>query len=98
MLQDIDLAENNLVAVPDALYKLKKLRKLDLSANKITNISIPEGTWEGLETLNVSCNQLTALPAGIVRCLQLKRLYASENLLTFEGKSRLPAAQLSSPF
>lgn len=34
-LQDVDFAENSLTSVPEALFKLKNLRKLDLSGNKV---------------------------------------------------------------
>ncbi|VDK84077.1 unnamed protein product [Cylicostephanus goldi] len=82
---DIDFAENNLPAVPEALFKLKNLRKLDISGNKIETFTIPEGSWESLETLNVSGNEMKALPDGLVRLVKLQRLYASDNKLTFEG-------------
>ncbi|KAF8356657.1 fli-1 [Pristionchus pacificus] len=84
-LTDVDFAENNLPSVPDALYKLKSLRKLDLSANKISKIDLPEGSWESLVTLNISTNCLKALPENLVRMTMLQRLYASNNKLTFEG-------------
>lgn len=48
-------------------------------------ITIPEGSWEMLETLNISDNGMTALPDGLVRLTRLQRLYASDNRLTFEG-------------
>ncbi|VDM71067.1 unnamed protein product, partial [Strongylus vulgaris] len=83
-LTDIDFAENDLPAVPEALFKLKSLRKLDISGNKIDKFTIPEGSWETLETLNVSGNGMTALPDGLVRLVKLQRLYASDNKLTFE--------------
>ncbi|ETN79136.1 leucine Rich repeat-containing domain protein [Necator americanus] len=82
---DVDFAENNLPAVPEALFKLKNLRKLDISGNKITKFSIPEGSWETLETLNLSGNGMAVLPDGLVRLTKLQRLYASDNHLTFEG-------------
>ncbi|VDP04031.1 unnamed protein product [Heligmosomoides polygyrus] len=84
-LRDVDLAENNLPAIPEALFKLKSLRKLDVSSNKMEKITIPEGSWEMLETLNISDNGMTALPDGLVRLTRLQRLYASDNRLTFEG-------------
>lgn len=34
-LEDVDFAENCLPSVPDAIYKLKSLRKLDISGNKV---------------------------------------------------------------
>ncbi|VDN08086.1 unnamed protein product [Thelazia callipaeda] len=84
-LQDVDFSYNNLPEVPDCLYKLKNLRKLDISHNQIVKIESKDTPWEKIETLNISSNQLRALPEFIVRMVKLQRLYASDNLLTFEG-------------
>ncbi|CAJ0580694.1 unnamed protein product, partial [Mesorhabditis spiculigera] len=84
-LMDVSFAQNDLPEVPRGLYQLKKLRKLNLSGNKLKKLEIPEGCWEGLVTLNVSSNELTSLPEGIVRMDQLQRLYANNNELTFDG-------------
>ncbi|KAK6010128.1 leucine Rich repeat-containing domain protein [Ostertagia ostertagi] len=57
----------------------------NLTVLKIEKITIPEGSWEMLETLNISGNGMTSLPDGLVRLTKLQRLYASDNHLTFEG-------------
>lgn len=41
--------------------------------------------WQKLETLNVSHNKLTALPACLCKLAALRRLYVNDNLLDFEG-------------
>ncbi|KAK0418524.1 hypothetical protein QR680_013613 [Steinernema hermaphroditum] len=84
-LTELDFAENDLPAVPEAVYKLKNLRKLDLSLNKITELHIDENTWPDIETLNVSFNALKKLPDAIVKYSKLQKLYASGNQLTFDG-------------
>ncbi|CAB3403082.1 unnamed protein product [Caenorhabditis bovis] len=84
-LRDVDFSENSLPAVPDALFKMRNLRKLNLAGNKIDNLKMTEGDWEHLETLNVSNNCLTALPDCIVKLARLSKLYASGNMLKFEG-------------
>lgn len=76
---------NELTAVPDSLFSLKLIRKLDLSFNKINKFDFPEGTFPNIETLNLSGNELSILPSNIVHCQKLQRLYASYNKLTFEG-------------
>lgn len=38
-LSDIDLAQNALPKVPDALYSLSNLKRLNLSENEITELS-----------------------------------------------------------
>lgn len=84
-LRDVDFSENSLPAVPEALFKLRNLRKLNLSGNKIDKLNMTEGEWEHLETLNMSHNQLTVIPDCVVKLTRLTRLYASNNQLTFEG-------------
>jgi Leucine-rich repeat (LRR) protein len=112
-MQDVDLAMNDLSQVPEALFKLKNLRKLDLSHNKvfislvafisfqlqIAKITLSDGVWESVETLNLSSNQLLALPDGLVRMTRLQKLYASDNRLTFDGafSSRLPMPSFRHP-
>jgi Leucine-rich repeat (LRR) protein len=87
LFQELDLAENALTSLPSQLFALKQLRKLDLSFNRLERTDVvEEGAFEALEVLNVSGNELTALPDGLTRsCLRLQRLYASFNKLTFEG-------------
>lgn len=41
--------------------------------------------WTKLEFLNVSRNQLTALPSSITRITSLKKIYVNNNQLFFEG-------------
>ena len=80
------MAQNELITLPEQLFSLKQLRKLDISFNQIDKIEFPEGTFPNLETLNLSGNKLSRLPQNIVHCLKLQRVYASYNHLKFEGK------------
>lgn len=41
--------------------------------------------WQKLETLNLSHNKLTSLPASLCKITALRRLYLNDNLLDFEG-------------
>lgn len=59
---DVDLSCNDLSRVPECLYTLGSLRRLNLSSNQITELSLCIDQWAQLETLNLSRNQLTSLP------------------------------------
>ena len=62
-LCDVDVSQNELPAVPEALYKLEGLKRLNLADNNIRELS--NGgveMWAKLETLNLSRNQLKVLP------------------------------------
>ncbi|XP_018497358.1 protein flightless-1 [Galendromus occidentalis] len=86
LLSDIDFSSNNLPRVPDMLYALKTLRRLNLSDNCITELSPEIGdSWKLLETLNVSRNKLVALPSSLCKCSQLRRLYVNDNRIDFDG-------------
>ena len=65
----MDLSCNDLSRVPECLYALPSLRRLNLSSNQITELSLCIDQWVHLETLNLSRNQLTSLPvcAGLGR-------------------------------
>lgn len=61
---DVDLSCNDLSRVPECLYTLSNLRRLNLSTNQISELSLCIDQWTQLETLNLSRNQLTSLPVG----------------------------------
>ncbi|XP_076458808.1 protein flightless-1 homolog isoform X1 [Babylonia areolata] len=84
-LQDVDLSENALPRVPEALYKLGSLKRLNLSDNEITELSLMIDVWVNLETLNLSRNKLAALPVSIHKLASLRKLYVNCNQLDFEG-------------
>ncbi|KAK7501988.1 hypothetical protein BaRGS_00006740 [Batillaria attramentaria] len=84
-LQDVDLSCNALPRVPEALYKLESLKRLNLSDNEITELSLMIDVWVNLETLNLSRNKLTALPVSIHKLTSLRKLYLNCNQLDFEG-------------
>lgn len=58
----MDLSCNDLTRVPECLYTLPSLRRLNLSSNQITELSLCIDQWVHVETLNLSRNQLTSLP------------------------------------
>lgn len=50
----------------------------------ISNRIVAE-VWQLLETLNLSSNQLTSLPASLCKLASLRRLYLNNNMLDFNG-------------
>uniref|UniRef100_A0AC35TXC5 Protein flightless-1 n=1 Tax=Rhabditophanes sp. KR3021 TaxID=114890 RepID=A0AC35TXC5_9BILA len=84
-ITDLDLSHNLLTAIPEGLFGMGKLRKCDLSFNKIGNFTIPESSWSGIEVIDLSGNELTSLPENITKMSKLQRIYASFNVLTFSG-------------
>lgn len=62
---DVDLSCNDLTRVPECLYSLGSLKRLNLSSNQISELSLCIDQWTQLETLNLSRNQLTSLPVSI---------------------------------
>ncbi len=61
---DVDLSCNDLTRVPECLYSLANLKRLNLSSNQISELSLCIDQWTKLETLNLSRNQLTSLPVS----------------------------------
>lgn len=61
-MTDVDLSCNDLTRVPECLYSLGSLKRLNLSSNQISELSLCIDQWTQLETLNLSRNQLTSLP------------------------------------
>jgi Leucine-rich repeat (LRR) protein len=84
-LKDLDLSNNNLARVPEALYKLSSLVRLNLSSNEITELSTLMDAWETLEHLNISRNKLTELPASLCKLTSLRKLYLNSNQIDFSG-------------
>ena len=80
-LRMLDLADNQLVALPTWLGQLTQLRDLYLSNNKLTYL--PESTvnLKRLQTVLLDRNQLTELPEWLSRHKRLLRLDASGNKL-----------------
>ena len=71
------LNTNEIHDVPNWLLK-KKLKHLDLSANKIQSVSIPEDCQ--VESIDLRENQLSDLPDGTFQCEKLKVLYLDKSL------------------
>ncbi|KAI6200973.1 hypothetical protein M3Y96_00791600 [Aphelenchoides besseyi] len=84
-ISELDLSGNELSVIPDAVFTLKKLRKFNMSRNKLSSVEIPENQWTEIETLNFAENNLEAFPTNITQCVKLQRFYANFNRIIFEG-------------
>ena len=71
-----------LISLPREIYRLRNLKKLDLSGNSIEFLPDSIKIWTQLEELNLSCNELTDLPHGGMKHLtSLVNLNVSGNAL-----------------
>ena len=61
----LQLRNNRLTVIPDAIAELMNLVTLDLSCNQLTTLPLDIATLPMLTTLDVSSNQLTALPLSV---------------------------------
>lgn len=84
-LSELDLSHNALPKLPDCVYNVSTLVRLNLSDNEINELSSSMEQWQRLESLNLSRNQLTNLPAALCKLSRLRRLFVNDNKLNFEG-------------
>ena len=70
---------NQLTRVPKEIWKLKKLKHLDLSFNQLTSLPTEIGKLENLEYLYLSDNELTSLPTEIENLKNLNYLDLRKN-------------------
>ncbi|KAJ1028619.1 hypothetical protein NDA16_001785 [Ustilago loliicola] len=68
-------ADNNAISSLDGIDKIRSLIHVSLSGNRLKGVNLATTQWAGLETLDVSHNQLI-----LIRGLHLKRRLKSLNL------------------
>ncbi|GLJ26929.1 hypothetical protein SUGI_0527090 [Cryptomeria japonica] len=78
----LDLSNNNLETLPEAVASLVNLASLDLHSNQLTSLPDSIGRLVKLKVLNISGNMLAALPDGIEACCAMEELIADFNQLT----------------
>ncbi len=79
-LEELDISANKLTgALPAEIRRLKNLKVLDASDNKMTGVPAEIGQLEKLEVLDLSNNQLTGLPYEMGNLKSLKTLDLSGN-------------------
>ncbi|MFN6125552.1 MAG: leucine-rich repeat domain-containing protein [Dolichospermum sp.] len=77
----LDLRNNQLTRLPEAIAQLSNLRVLDLSYNQLTTLPEAIAQLSPLSVLNLSDNQLTTLPEAIAQLSHLRELDLSYNQL-----------------
>jgi Leucine-rich repeat (LRR) protein len=71
-----------LTTLPESLFQLTRLRRLDLARNKLTALPESLGRLTKLESLILAGNELTALPESLSQLTNLRRLNVDFNQLT----------------
>ncbi|CAF1056093.1 unnamed protein product [Didymodactylos carnosus] len=79
-LQQLNLSNNRLTAIPKQILKLNSLQFIDLSLNRITVIP-DEIEWLQADELNLNNNQIVQISDRISRCKRLKTLRLNNNNL-----------------
>jgi Leucine-rich repeat (LRR) protein len=85
-LTHLNLAFNNLTAIPDTIGLLIHLKDVDVSHNKLKEIPISVCLLVHLNSLNVAKNHITELPVSVALLNNLTHFDASKNRL--KGISR----------
>lgn len=76
------LNDNKLTTIPDIVFTLKKLNKLDLSNNQITKLPPALGRLVYLQELALSGNKIRELPCEMGKLFRLKVLHLDSNPIT----------------
>ncbi|WP_442267697.1 leucine-rich repeat domain-containing protein [Tenacibaculum sp. ZS6-P6] len=84
-LQEINLSStavgrSNLIEIKPEIGELKKLERLDLSAQGLTSLPDEIGGLSSLLRLNLNSNSLITLPSGIGNLVSLEELYVNNQI------------------
>lgn len=78
----LSLARRGMLDLPEELWELTELQKLNLSLNVLRSVPSSLGLLQNLVVLNLWGNQLTSLPPEIGQLRNLKVLFAYRNRLS----------------
>lgn len=78
-LLELYASHNQIIEIDPSIGKLKNLRLLDLSANRLDSLPLEIFLLENLELLDVSLNKLVTIPSEIGSLKRLKTLNLSYN-------------------
>jgi Leucine-rich repeat (LRR) protein len=80
-LQELVASNNLLTELP---YGLVKLKALEISFNKLTQLSVPsKHTWPKLRVLSLGNNQISQLLPTVEHLTSLKQLWLANNLIEY---------------
>jgi len=69
-------------AIPAELYEFKKLKQLDISKNKLTDLPSEFGVFKNLLVIDASRNKMDHFPIGLCQLTGLHKLLLSRNFMT----------------
>ncbi|XP_062146820.1 plant intracellular Ras-group-related LRR protein 5-like [Alnus glutinosa] len=79
---EMDLSENNIMALPATIGGLRALTKLDIHSNQLINLPESFGELINLTDLDLHANRLRSLPASFGNLINLINLDLSSNNFT----------------
>jgi len=94
-LRTLILKDNKITTLPFEIFKLKKLRKLDLASNSVEVIPASIAELENLDTLDLRYNGISSLPPEIAKLYKLKYLQLWGNKLVEVEKSIILLPELA---
>lgn len=89
-LESVSFHGNSLSKIPDFVFNSLKLELLDLSSNRISEVSPVLGKLQGLYSLFLNCNQIESLPDCFRNLGKVYEVYLNGNRL-----SALPSSLIS---
>ncbi|KAL5110563.1 Leucine-rich repeat-containing protein 1 [Taenia crassiceps] len=97
-LEECKLDANQIKELPNAFFRLEKIRILSVSDNELTRIPPGIGNFSYLVELDISRNDISELPTSLSLCDSLQILDASNNALKMlpEGFSQLRSLRVLS--
>ncbi|KAL3670347.1 hypothetical protein V7S43_004657 [Phytophthora oleae] len=97
-LHALNLSNNQLRGLPDAVFALERLQTLDIQRNRLTTLSMDVKKLTELKSLDVSHNQLKTLPVDELETLtklEELRIAGNEELIqTIEDQTLVMSEQL----
>jgi Leucine-rich repeat (LRR) protein len=75
----LNVSENEIETITEAIGKLKRLATLDLAGNRLSDLPDSLGKLHQLKSLDLSKNRLNKLPAAVLKLKRLESLFVGNN-------------------
>lgn len=82
VITELDVSENQIMALPSTINNLKALTKLDVHSNQLINLPESFGELINLIDLDLHANRLRLLPASFAKLTNLENLDLGSNQFT----------------